>query len=174
MLLFLPAFCDHHWTGNSRSRVLEVECSPRGIELDNRFMSLGVYPIGIDPDHVAKTLRKKWVQNRINEVRHLAERSIDQRGAEIGLCHSSVFSFGLARRMGVSRSACLDKPCLWRVSRRQRPLLFHSHRACVAFFAFVFRWGRAFASFLLKMCPLMSWWCDVVGCDVGGFPCAVT
>ncbi|CAN0424991.1 unnamed protein product, partial [Hapterophycus canaliculatus] len=51
------------------SRVLEVECSPRGIELDNRFMSLGVYPIGIDPDHVAKTLRKPWVQNRIKEVR---------------------------------------------------------------------------------------------------------
>ncbi|CAN0211754.1 unnamed protein product, partial [Ectocarpus sp. 4 AP-2014] len=50
------------------SRVLEVECSPRGIELNNRFMSLGVYPIGIDPDHVAKTLRKPWVQNRIKEL----------------------------------------------------------------------------------------------------------
>ncbi|CAN0390962.1 unnamed protein product, partial [Laminaria digitata] len=50
------------------SRVLEVECSPRGIELNNRFMSLGVYPIGIDPEHVAKTLRKPWVQNRIREV----------------------------------------------------------------------------------------------------------
>lgn len=50
------------------SRVLEVECSPRGIELNNRFMSLGVYPIGIDPEHVAKTLRKPWVQNRIKEV----------------------------------------------------------------------------------------------------------
>lgn len=45
-----------------------MECSPRGIELNNRFMSLGVYPIGIDPDHVAKTLRKPWVQNRIREV----------------------------------------------------------------------------------------------------------
>lgn len=50
------------------SRVLEVECSPRGIEYKNRFMSLGVFPIGIDPDHVAKTLRKPWVRNRIEEL----------------------------------------------------------------------------------------------------------
>lgn len=58
------------------SRVLEVECSPRGIEYHNRFMSLGVFPIGIDPEHVARTLRKAWVQNRIKEasVRELGGR----------------------------------------------------------------------------------------------------
>lgn len=64
-----PAGGSRPWTTIINSRVLEVECSPRGIELNNRFMSLGVYPIGIDPDHVAKTLRKPWVQNRIKEVR---------------------------------------------------------------------------------------------------------
>eukprot|EP00953_Heterococcus_sp_UTEX-ZZ885_P042188 21464-Heterococcus_DN1.PRE.2 len=51
------------------SRVLEVECSPRGIEYNNHFMSLGVFPIGIDPDHVSKTLKIPWVQSRIAELR---------------------------------------------------------------------------------------------------------
>ena len=54
--------------GSRGSRVLEVECSPRGIELNNRFMSLGVYPIGIAPEHVTKTIKKPWVQHRIHEV----------------------------------------------------------------------------------------------------------
>ncbi|CAM9876496.1 unnamed protein product [Ascophyllum nodosum] len=53
---------------SSCSRVLEVECSPRGIELNNRFMSLGVYPIGIAPEHVTKTIKKPWVQHRIHEL----------------------------------------------------------------------------------------------------------
>ncbi|CAM9645716.1 unnamed protein product, partial [Chrysoparadoxa australica] len=50
------------------SRVLEVECSPRGIEYRNHFMQLGVFPIGIDPDHVSLTIRRSWVQNRIKEL----------------------------------------------------------------------------------------------------------
>eukprot|EP00611_Tribonema_gayanum_P004565 TRINITY_DN1376_c0_g1_i1.p1 TRINITY_DN1376_c0_g1~~TRINITY_DN1376_c0_g1_i1.p1 ORF type:complete len:1060 (-),score=283.32 TRINITY_DN1376_c0_g1_i1:298-3147(-) len=51
------------------SRVLEVECSPRGVDYNNHFMSLGVFPIGIDPDHVSKALKTPWVQTRIRELR---------------------------------------------------------------------------------------------------------
>ncbi|KAG5189692.1 hypothetical protein JKP88DRAFT_347649 [Tribonema minus] len=49
------------------SRVLEVECSPRGVDYNNHFMSLGVFPIGIDPDHVSKALKTPWT--RIRELR---------------------------------------------------------------------------------------------------------
>ncbi len=46
----------------------KVKCSPRGIEQNNHKMSLGVFPIGIDPDHIKKTMRTSWVQNRIQEL----------------------------------------------------------------------------------------------------------
>jgi hypothetical protein len=34
--------------------VLEVDSTPRGLEYQNHFMALGVYPIGIDHDHITK------------------------------------------------------------------------------------------------------------------------
>jgi len=50
------------------SRVLEVETTPRGIEHKNHFMALGVYPIGIDPDHVSTVLSKPKTIDRIKEL----------------------------------------------------------------------------------------------------------
>ncbi len=41
---------------SSCSRVLGVEASPKGVEFRNRFTSLGVFPIGVDPDHFIRSV----------------------------------------------------------------------------------------------------------------------
>ncbi|CAM9630634.1 unnamed protein product, partial [Phaeothamnion confervicola] len=64
------------------SRVLEVECTPRGVEYGNRFMTLGVFPIGIDPGHVAATMKLDRVQRRIKE---LTEKSFRGRKILLGV-----------------------------------------------------------------------------------------
>jgi len=50
------------------ARVLEVETTPRGIEHRDHFMALGVYPIGIDPDHVSNKLAEPATVARIKEL----------------------------------------------------------------------------------------------------------
>ncbi len=50
------------------SIISKVKCSPHGIEHNNHKMSLGVFPIGIDPEEIKKTMRTPWVQNRIQEL----------------------------------------------------------------------------------------------------------
>lgn len=47
------------------SRVLEVDTTPRGLEYNSHFVSLGVYPIGIDPDHIVNILQRPTVHARI-------------------------------------------------------------------------------------------------------------
>lgn len=52
------------------TRVLEkVESSPRGVDYDSHFMSLGVFPVGIDPDFITKTIKNPSVQQRVQELR---------------------------------------------------------------------------------------------------------
>lgn len=53
---------------SSCSRVLEVDSTPRGVEYDNHFTAVGVFPIGIDPDYISGLLQKSSVHARINEL----------------------------------------------------------------------------------------------------------
>ena len=39
------------------SRVLEGEASPKGVEYDGHYCAIGVYPIGVDPDHISVVCR---------------------------------------------------------------------------------------------------------------------
>jgi trehalose 6-phosphate synthase/phosphatase len=50
------------------ARVLEVDTTPRGLEYASHFMSLGVFPIGIDPEHIAHILQRPAVHARIAEL----------------------------------------------------------------------------------------------------------
>ncbi len=49
-------------------RVLEVDTTPRGLEYASHFMSLGVFPIGIDPEHITNILKRPAVHARIKEL----------------------------------------------------------------------------------------------------------
>eukprot|EP00624_Nannochloropsis_granulata_P007881 evm.model.NODE_9905_length_21420_cov_21.470634.3 len=49
-------------------RVLEVDTTPRGLEYANHFTSLGVFPIGIDPEHITNILKRPTVHARIAEL----------------------------------------------------------------------------------------------------------
>ncbi|KAL0585721.1 hypothetical protein ABG067_004645 [Albugo candida] len=50
------------------SRIPETNSSPKGIEYDDHFSAIGVYPIGIDPDHFVRILNADRTQNRIQEL----------------------------------------------------------------------------------------------------------
>ena len=50
------------------SRVLDVESTPKGIEYKDHFACVGVYPIGIDPGFISRTLKEPDVQERIDEL----------------------------------------------------------------------------------------------------------
>mmetsp|Transcript_10631 Transcript_10631/g.40041 ORF Transcript_10631/g.40041 Transcript_10631/m.40041 type:complete len:1009 (-) Transcript_10631:187-3213(-) len=53
---------------SSCSRVLEVDSTPRGVEYDNHFTAVGVFPIGIDPDFISALLDDRKVKDRIKEL----------------------------------------------------------------------------------------------------------
>lgn len=49
-------------------RVLESDTTPRGLEYNSHFTALGVFPIGIDPEHIAAMLTRPAVHSRIKEL----------------------------------------------------------------------------------------------------------
>ena len=52
----------------SCTRILGLECSPKGVEYNGRFCTIGVHPIGIDPEFFQSTLEKSKTQARIDEL----------------------------------------------------------------------------------------------------------
>ena len=50
------------------SRVLEVESSPKGIEYENHYCAIGVYPIGIDTEAVSEICRSPAVSARVRAL----------------------------------------------------------------------------------------------------------
>mmetsp|Transcript_11551 Transcript_11551/g.33364 ORF Transcript_11551/g.33364 Transcript_11551/m.33364 type:complete len:1079 (-) Transcript_11551:351-3587(-) len=54
---------------SASSRVLEVNTSPKGVEYENHYCSIGVYPIGVDPDFIRKVCTMPAVQRRMQELK---------------------------------------------------------------------------------------------------------
>ncbi|GMF37820.1 unnamed protein product [Phytophthora fragariaefolia] len=50
------------------ARVPGASTSPKGIELNDHFSAIGVFPIGIDPEHFEDILNSDVTQNRIKEL----------------------------------------------------------------------------------------------------------
>ena len=50
---------------SSCSRVLDLKTLPNGVRYGNKFIRVGAYPIGIDPDRFSEVLREQVVQERM-------------------------------------------------------------------------------------------------------------
>ena len=50
---------------SSCSRILETATTPNGVEYQGKFVTVGAFPIGIDPDKFVEGLKKPSVQDRI-------------------------------------------------------------------------------------------------------------
>mmetsp|Transcript_12010 Transcript_12010/g.15569 ORF Transcript_12010/g.15569 Transcript_12010/m.15569 type:complete len:903 (+) Transcript_12010:384-3092(+) len=56
---------------SSCTRVLGLECTPKGLEFRRRFVTVGVFPIGIDPKHFESNLENPKTQKRIEQLRSM-------------------------------------------------------------------------------------------------------
>lgn len=62
---------------SSVSSLLRLHTTPVGVEFQNRFVSVGVFPIGIDPDRFLDTLKLDTIRHRIGELKkHFAGKKI--------------------------------------------------------------------------------------------------
>ena len=50
------------------ARTLGLESSPRGVDFQGHFARVGIFPIGIDPQHFLRTLEQPSVRARIDEL----------------------------------------------------------------------------------------------------------
>ena len=50
---------------SSCSRILGLKTTPNGVQYQDRFVTVGAFPIGIDPDKFVETLKDQKVQSRI-------------------------------------------------------------------------------------------------------------
>lgn len=53
---------------SSCSRILGLQTMPNGVEYDGRFVHVGTFPIGIDPDQFINSLEDPIVQEKIQEL----------------------------------------------------------------------------------------------------------
>ncbi|KAI0129199.1 glycosyltransferase family 20 protein [Xylariales sp. AK1849] len=53
---------------SSCSRILETPTTPNGVEYQGKFVTVGAFPIGIDPDKFVEGLKKPKVQERIQAL----------------------------------------------------------------------------------------------------------
>ncbi|ROT37957.1 family 20 glycosyltransferase [Sodiomyces alkalinus F11] len=53
---------------SSCSRILSAPTTPNGVEFNGRFVSVGAFPIGIDPEKFVEGLKKPVVQRRIEAL----------------------------------------------------------------------------------------------------------
>ncbi|EGS22391.1 phosphate synthase-like protein [Thermochaetoides thermophila DSM 1495] len=58
---------------SSCSRILGTATTPNGVEWRGRFVTVGAFPIGIDPDKFVEGLKKPSVQNRIETLKRKFE-----------------------------------------------------------------------------------------------------
>ncbi|KAH6615955.1 glycosyltransferase family 20 protein [Chaetomium sp. MPI-SDFR-AT-0129] len=58
---------------SSCSRILQTSSTPNGVEWNGRFVTVGAFPIGIDPEKFVDTLKKEEVQNRIAALKRKFE-----------------------------------------------------------------------------------------------------
>lgn len=54
---------------SSCSRILETQTTPNGVEFRGKFVTVGAFPIGIDPEKFTEGLKKPKVQERIKQLR---------------------------------------------------------------------------------------------------------
>jgi trehalose 6-phosphate synthase len=58
---------------SSCSRILSTTTTPNGVDWNGRFVTVGAFPIGIDPDKFVEGLKKENVQNRIAALKRKFE-----------------------------------------------------------------------------------------------------
>ncbi|KAM7198727.1 Alpha,alpha-trehalose-phosphate synthase 1 [Naviculisporaceae sp. PSN 640] len=58
---------------SSCSRILSTPTTPNGVEFKGRFVTVGAFPIGIDPEKFVEGLKKPSVQNRIAALKRKFE-----------------------------------------------------------------------------------------------------
>ncbi|KAL2151093.1 hypothetical protein VTH82DRAFT_6191 [Thermothelomyces myriococcoides] len=58
---------------SSCSRILSAATTPNGVDWNGRFVTVGAFPIGIDPDKFVEGLKKESVQNRIAALKRKFE-----------------------------------------------------------------------------------------------------
>jgi len=58
---------------SSCSRILSTVTTPNGVDWNGRFVTVGAYPIGIDPEKFVEGLKKENVQNRIAALKRKFE-----------------------------------------------------------------------------------------------------
>ncbi|KAL2174929.1 glycosyltransferase family 20 protein [Thermothelomyces heterothallicus CBS 202.75] len=58
---------------SSCSRILSTATTPNGVDWNGRFVTVGAFPIGIDPDKFVEGLKKESVQNRIAALKRKFE-----------------------------------------------------------------------------------------------------
>ncbi|GAB1317908.1 Trehalose-6-P synthase/phosphatase complex synthase subunit [Madurella fahalii] len=58
---------------SSCSRILSTPTTPNGVEWNGRFVTVGAFPIGIDPEKFVEGLKKPSVQNRIAALKRKFE-----------------------------------------------------------------------------------------------------
>ncbi|KAK3904481.1 glycosyltransferase [Staphylotrichum tortipilum] len=58
---------------SSCSRILSTQTTPNGVDWNGRFVTVGAFPIGIDPEKFVDGLQKQSVQNRIAALRRKFE-----------------------------------------------------------------------------------------------------
>ncbi|KAM9956116.1 hypothetical protein ACTFIW_005972 [Dictyostelium discoideum] len=57
----------------SCTRIVGLETAPNGVYFKDRFVQVGVFPVGIDPDKFFESLKTTQVQNRIKELKESFE-----------------------------------------------------------------------------------------------------
>ncbi|KAG7294165.1 hypothetical protein NEMBOFW57_004234 [Staphylotrichum longicolle] len=58
---------------SSCSRILSTQTTPNGVDWNGRFVTVGAFPIGIDPEKFVEGLKKQSVQNRIAALKRKFE-----------------------------------------------------------------------------------------------------
>ena len=58
---------------SSCSRILNLNTNPNGVEFHNKFVSVGAFPIGIEPEKFTQGLQKQKVQERVAFLQHKFE-----------------------------------------------------------------------------------------------------
>ncbi|KAL1931030.1 hypothetical protein VTP01DRAFT_10167 [Rhizomucor pusillus] len=55
---------------SSCTRILGLSTMPNGVEFEGRYIHVGTFPIGIDPDKFTENLAESKVQNRISQLKN--------------------------------------------------------------------------------------------------------
>jgi trehalose-6-phosphate synthase len=54
---------------SSCTRILGLSTMPNGVEFEGRYIHVGTFPIGIDPEKFTDALKEDSIQNRIQQLK---------------------------------------------------------------------------------------------------------